>query len=379
MKKLHAVLLTLGVAFFAYLLWTVGVRELWRELALLGWGLIPLMLGEGVAEMIHAVGWRHCLSGPYRSLPWTTLFGIRMAGYAINYLTPTAALGGEFTKAALLASHHRGAGAASGVLIGKLCFALAHLLFVVLGAGLILRRVPLPRTLWLAMLVSGGLVASGIVTFLLLQKHGKLGALVRWLAARKLGGRPLEKAARDLTAVDDAMERFYRERPWDLALAIGCHLVGFSVGIAQTWLFCRLLHQEASWSVAAGAWFLGMWFDLLTFAVPLNLGTLEGTRIIAFKAIGYSALTGMTYGIALRVAQLFWAGFGLVTHALLASRGPALRTADAAMGSLEPSPVREATGMASLKPDAARSQVGAGRGAKDPFSSAAGAADSFSP
>jgi glycosyltransferase 2 family protein len=379
MKKLHAVLLALGVAFFAYLLWTVGVQELWRELALLGWGLIPLMLGEGVAEMIHAVGWRHCLNGPYRSLPWRTLFGIRMAGYAINYLTPTAALGGEVTKAALLASHHRGAGAASGVLIGKLCFALAHLLFVILGAGLILWRVPLPGTLWLAMLVSGGLVASGIVTFLLLQKHGKLGALVRWLAARKLGGRPLEKAARDLTAVDDAMERFYRERPWDLALAIGCHLVGFSVGIAQTWLFCRLLHQEASWSVAAGAWFLGMWFDLLTFAVPLNLGTLEGTRIIAFKAIGYSALTGMTYGIALRLAQLFWAGFGLVTHAMLASRLTALNNALAATNRLEPSPVRAIREAAPRKADTVRAQTDARRAATAPFTSPAGAEDGLSP
>ena len=29
----------------------------------------------------------------------------------------------------------------------------------------------------------------------------------------------------------------------------------------------------------------------------------------------------MTYGVALRFAQLFWAGFGLVNYAVLASRG----------------------------------------------------------
>jgi len=42
-------LLILGFGFFAYLLCTVGVRELGRELALLGWGLVPLMFGEGAA------------------------------------------------------------------------------------------------------------------------------------------------------------------------------------------------------------------------------------------------------------------------------------------------------------------------------------------
>src|SRR5215467_7182124 len=108
MKKFHTILLILGVGLLVCLLWKIGVGELWRELGLLGWGLVPLMLGEGVAEMIHTLGWRHCLSGPLRSISWAKLFRIRMAGYAINYLTPTAALGGELTKGVLLAAHHPG-------------------------------------------------------------------------------------------------------------------------------------------------------------------------------------------------------------------------------------------------------------------------------
>lgn len=331
MKKFHTILLVLGVAFLAYLVWKVGVRELWQELGLLGWGLIPIVLGEGVAEMIHTVGWRYCLSGPLRSLPWFTLFRIRMAGYAINYLTPTAALGGEVTKAALLSSRHSGPEAASGVLIGKVTFALAHLIFVIVGAAILIWRLNMPKTLWVPMLVGGGLMTAGIIAFLLLQKYGKLGAIVRWLAARKSAHRTLQKAAAELTSVDEAMKRFYREQPKDLPLAIGWYLVGYSVGIAQTWLFFSLLHHNASWTVAAGAWFIGMWFDLLTFAIPMNLGTLEGTRILALKALGYTALMGMTYGIAFRLAQLFWAGFGLVSYVPLASHAPVRKTAGSPM------------------------------------------------
>jgi hypothetical protein len=170
------------------------------------------------------------------------------------------------------------------------------------------------------MLACGGLLATGILTFMFLQHHGKLGAIVRWLAARYPQAHSLRRAADHVTDVDETIMRFYHERPTDLALAIMWHLAGFSIGIAQTWLFFRLLHQDASWSVAAGTWFLGMWFDLLTFAVPFNLGTLEGTRIIALQAIGYTALMGMTYGFALRLALLFWSCFGLVNHALLTSR-----------------------------------------------------------
>jgi hypothetical protein len=322
MKKFHAILLVLGVTLFAYLLRNVGAAELWRELGVLGWGLVPLILGEGVAEMVHTVGWRYCLSGPLRSLPWTTLFRIRMAGYAINYLTPTAALGGEVTKGVLLAQHHRGPEATSGVLIGKLCFALAHLVFVAIGALFVLSGLPLPRPLWFAMLACGTILATGMTTFLLLQKHGKLGAVIRWLAARKPAHQTLNGLARNVTAVDQTMMRFYRERPLDLTLAIVWHLAGYSIGIVQTFLFFRFLHYDAGLAVAAGAWFLGMWFDLLTFAVPLNLGTLEGTRVVGLQALGYSALTGMTYGFALRLAQIFWACFGLASYALLSSRAP---------------------------------------------------------
>jgi len=317
MRKLNTLLLILGAAFLAYLVWKTGLPELWRELGSLGWGLVPFILSEGAAEFIHVAGWRYCLSEPHRSLSMVHLFNIRMAGYAINYLTPTAAIGGEVTKAALLASNSRGPAAVTGVLIGKLCFAFAHLLFVVIGSIITLWRLNLPRNLWLGMSISGGLVAAGMITFLLLQKYGQLGVLMRWLVAHKVGGAVLKKAAQDISDVDEALKLFYRERPFDLIRAVAWHQVGYSLGIVQTWLFFNLLHQDVSWAVAAGLWFLGMWFDLLTFAVPMNLGTLEGTRIVALRAIGYSSLMGMTYGVALRLAQLVWSVYGLVVYGFL--------------------------------------------------------------
>ena len=328
MKKLNVILLILGVVFLGWLIHKIGLRELSLELTSLGWGLVPFILGEGIAEMIHTIGWRHCLSGPNRTLSWIQLFRIRMAGYAINYLTPTGALGGEVTRVALLASNQRGPEAVSGVLIGKLCFAMAHLIFVAAGGLFIVWRMELPRALWAAMLLSGALVGGGIVTFLLIQKHGKLGSLIRWLAARRIGGRALQKAAAQMTEVDQALRVYYRERPADLRKAVCWHLVGYSVGIFQTWLFFSLLNGNASFSAAAATWFLGMWFDLLTFAIPMNVGALEGSRIVALNAVGYTALMGMTYGIALRLAQLFWAGFGLVNYGLMTSSpGQAAATA----------------------------------------------------
>jgi uncharacterized protein (TIRG00374 family) len=320
MKKLHTVLLLLGVFFLAWLVWKIGFEEILRELNSLGWGVIPLILSEGLAEFIHTVGWRRCLSGPLQSLPLLRLFRIRMAGYAINNVTPTAAIGGEVTKAALLASNHRGPEAISGVLIEKSCFAFAHLLFVVFGSTMVLWHIKLPRALFVAMIISTILMATGIITFFLLQKNGRMGVIVRWLAARRIGGEPIRKAAENVTEVDEALKKFYRERPWDLALTIAWHIVGFTIGIFQAWLFFRLMDQHTSLTIAAGVWFIGMWFDLISFAVPMNIGALEGSRVLTLKAIGYTPLVGMTYGVVLRLAWLFWIAFGLINYALLAAQ-----------------------------------------------------------
>jgi uncharacterized protein (TIRG00374 family) len=319
MKRLHALLLALGTLFLAWMVFRIGPRELWHQFTLLGWGLVPLILLEGVADLFHALGWRHCLQGSHRSLSLFRIFQIRMAGFALNYLTPTASFGGEVAKAALLASRDRSAEAVSAVLVGKLCFGFAHLLFVVLGAGLILWQIELPFALWEAMLVSSVLLAAGMGTFFWLQQHGKVGGLVRWLVARKLGGKTLQRLAQGISKVDDSLKVFHRERRWDLTRAVGWHLIGYSVGIVQAWVFFRRVAPDASLLTAAGVFLLGMWFDLILFAVPTNVGVLEWSRVLTLRAVGGKAMTGLTYGLAIRLAQLFWAGFGLASYAWLAS------------------------------------------------------------
>ncbi|HEY1790361.1 MAG TPA: lysylphosphatidylglycerol synthase transmembrane domain-containing protein [Verrucomicrobiae bacterium] len=316
MKKIHALLLALGLIFLGCLVWKIGPTRLWSEFASLGWGLAVFIGFEFLAEGLHTKGWSYCLDGRYRRMSWFQLFRIRLAGNAINYLTPTAAMGGEVTKAALLSSNHKSPEAISGVLIGRLSTGVAHASFVACGSIVVMCDAHLPRPVWAAMFASGGCVIAGMLVFLLLQKYGKLGVFVRWLAARPFAGRFLQKLAREISSVDESLKAFYRERPGDLAPSVAWQWLGHSTGLLQTWWFLTLLHHPFSPETIATVWVLGMWFDLLTFAVPLNMGTLEGSRIVAFKAAGLGVLGGMTYGLALRLAQLSVACFGLISYAL---------------------------------------------------------------
>lgn len=319
MKKFHTICVLLGFALLAFLIRQIGFRELWEQLVLLGWGLVPLILIEIVADLFHTLGWRHCLPGPLRSLSFCRLFRIRMAGYSINYLTPTATLGGEVTKGALLSMSHTSAGAFAGVIIGKLAYTIAQLLFVSLGTMVTLWGVSLPPVVWPAMIVSSALLAAGVLGFLLVQRCGKLGTVLRWLSARKRGGRYLVKVAEKATEVDDELRLFHTSQPLELPIAILCHIAGMACGIVQAWYFLTVLTDRASLHSAAGIWFLGGWFDVMTFAVPLGIGIQEATRVLALKAVGFDAVMGLAYGVTLRLEQILRAGLGLVFYATLMS------------------------------------------------------------
>jgi len=317
MKTFHNACILCGTILLLIIVWKTGLSDLWSKLAFLGWGLVPLILIEGVADIFHTIGWRYCLSDVHQAMPFERLFRIRMAGYSVNYLTPAATLGGEVTKGTLLSKDRRGIEAATGVIIGKLSFALSQLLFVSCGSLIVLWQVSLPDGFWPAMLIGSALLGSGISGFLLIQKYGKLGVFVRWLSARKIVGQRLEKLAGHITRIDDDLKCFYQRRPWDLPISVFWHCIGFGCGLIQTWLFLIFFQTDASFIIASGIWLLGSWFDLLTFAVPLGIGVQEGTRIIAFNAVGYSSLMGLTYGVMLRLEQIFWACTGMLCYASL--------------------------------------------------------------
>jgi hypothetical protein len=151
-----------------------------------------------------------------------------------------------------------------------------------------------------------------------MQKYGKLGAFLRWFVNRRLGGRRVKKLALHITGVDEKLQLFYQSRRADLLLSVFWHIAGMACGILQCYYFLLVLTDHASLSVAAGLWFLGTWFSLLSFALPIDLGVMEATRVIAFVVFGLQSSLGLAYGVTLRLEQLFWAGVGLLIYAMLA-------------------------------------------------------------
>jgi hypothetical protein len=177
-----------------------------------------------------------------------------------------------------------------------------------IGGGTVLLHAHLAPAAVAPMLFAAGALACGIVFFLRLQRRGKVGAFVRRLAG---GRRRWQTFAEQAAVMDDTLRTFYRDRKADFIRVMAWHMAGFAMGIAQVAWFLAQVDRHAGLAAIAGIWTLGLWFDLLAFAVPMGLGTLEGSRILAFAAFGFRALDGLAFGIALRIGQTLLAVAGL--------------------------------------------------------------------
>ncbi len=317
MKKFHLIAIASGVILLAVLIYKIGPLAIWQRMVMLGWGFLLLVLLDGVTEVFHTIGWRCCLLGVHRSLSFAKVFAIRLAGSSINHLTPTAGFGGEVAKGVLLSTNRTGADAASAVIIDKLSQALGQIVFVV-GSGIIISgRVALSGGLWAALIAGTALLTCGIIGFFVVQKYGKLGAVVRWAVAHRIGGAGLRTAALHATDVDQRLRAYYRLRPYDMPLSVMWHVAALTWSILPAYYFLAFVTGGASMPLATAIVCLGIWFNLVTFALPVDFGVQETTRRDRLHVLGFNSAAGLTYGITLRLEQLVWAGAGLAVYVVL--------------------------------------------------------------
>ena len=114
-----------GLGLIALLLWRIGLDEVTKHIVRIGW-LAPLVLfPQALVALFDAKGWDYTfsLSGSQRSFSLLRLSLIRLAGEAVNNLTPTANVGGEGWRfgpgtAAFQNTVHRSSSSGGGGCVG---------------------------------------------------------------------------------------------------------------------------------------------------------------------------------------------------------------------------------------------------------------------
>jgi hypothetical protein len=319
MRRLHLAFLLLGGALFAWLVASVGFEALWRDAAQLGWAVAAIVAVEGIADFLHTCAWRRCFRRDLRPRV-LRLWWPHLAGAAINYVTPTATLGGEVVRGTLVPRDVPPAEVTASLAINKLSAALGDACIGLAGVGVLLFHAPFSPEWTIAVGGGAGLFAVGLVLFTVLQRRGRLAGLLgrRPGLARLLGGERAARIFRVAEDIDSRIAAFHAGSGGEFARSVLLHLAGGGgIGALQLFIFLRMVGAPSDLGTVVSILVVARAIDLVSFFVPARLGAQEGGRMLAMSLVGVDTSLGLLFSLVLRLEQVTWTGIGFGAYAAL--------------------------------------------------------------
>lgn len=297
-----------GIATFLFLLWRFDPARVLGQLVAFGWGFLALMPYAILDHVLNAWGWK--LAFPPESAggaPFWDLVRVRIAGDGVNYLTPSANIGGEFVRPGMMRSALPGDVKITSVLVAKVTQSVGQAFFIISGIGYLVHANLFdfdgPKA------TAGAFGIGGILFGLVLG----VGLLVieppEWFVRR------FPKAVEASTGVRALLKSYLKTHPVRMLGSIAMFMLGYAWGAGEVWIICRFLGLDIGVETAFSVEFLSNLIDALAFWVPAKLGTQEGGKTAIFAALGLPPELGFTLGLVRHVREVSWAGLGLFLYA----------------------------------------------------------------
>ena len=327
MRRVETLILVLALGFYVWFLRRFGLTELISYLRLAGWGLALTVALESVARVANTLGWRATIIDYPSNLNFGELFAARISGEAIDYVTPSAQLGGQFVMALMVRRKLAMAAGLASVVVAALAEAIGQIGFI--SSALITALPVEARTHHLFWPIVGGMViALGLtVVFFAVQLKQPFSTL--WKIAAKfevthLAHPEIQEAAAEADAL---LINFYACHRRRLVLSCACYLLAWSMGPVEIWILLALLHQTATVVTVLSVEALGLLIERATFLIPAKLVSQEGGKALILSVLGYPAEIGFAVGFLRRIKEMIWVLIGLVImtmHRALSERAIAI-------------------------------------------------------
>ncbi len=318
-KLYKALFLIIGVVTLGFMIHSLGIDIIWHNILKTGFWFFPIIGIWLVIYILNAFAFKAIIQEPglpHSYLPFLTILRITISGYAINYVTPFVALGGEPYRVMELKKVLGTNKATSSVLLYGLMHMFSHVIFWLLSIVLIIAYLPLDNmmltgcvcafaagialTYWFLRVYKKGVTIS---TFLLLQR---IPFIRRWAApfaaAKADSLREIDEQVRILYA--DRKASFYKSLILEIAARVVTCLEIYFIAVAiglQMSFFDSLIVSSAS-----------SLFANLIFFLPMQLGAREGGLALALKSVGLPASAGIFVGLITRIRELVWIAIGLL-------------------------------------------------------------------
>ena len=334
LRSLRLLLPGVGLLLLGYLIGKLGLSQILHNIGLIKWWFPAILLVAFTWHITNSIAWCFAFQPDAFRPPLRTLFMAKLAGEAVNQLTPLANIGGEPLKAYLLKNQVPASRGLASVIVNKTAQVVTGLGFTALGLGLVIlywdlpQAIPLPIQVGLTTLVVGG---GGLIWLLYRKQKHMFSSLLELLRRVGLNMDFIESRMAKAVRIDSSIGMFYRDHKGQFFLVLGFHAAGWILGVCETFLVLRALGAGIDFEVAFLIASLTVIINSLFFFMPSNIGVLEGGQVFLFLTLGLDPAIGLSLGIVKRMRKIFWISIGwlFLTHlSRAASRGrPDLQSA----------------------------------------------------
>jgi len=310
----------LGVLALAYMIYATGINTIGENIRKTGWWFAPVLGIWLVVYVINTLAWHVILREKNASrehrFSFLHLLRITISGYAINYITPVIALGGEPYRILELQDTIGGKRATSGVLAYSMMHILSHVVFWMASVILILILLrPAPFIMGGSILI---FVVFGGMLFLIFRGYRK-GLIVKLF--RILGKIPLIKqpvarfTENKLSAfreIDQHIVSLYTQRRVTFYMALGLELLARIISCFELFFIGQAIGMNLSLINSIVLYAGSTLFANILFFSPMQLGTREGGLAVTLRAMGFAVQSGIYIGLVMRIRELVWIGVGVL-------------------------------------------------------------------
>lgn len=319
MKVFRFLLPGLGLLLLGYLIGSLGLAAIVHNLAVMRWTFLHVILLALGWHLTNSLAWSFAFpAGGHRPrLP--ALFMAKLAGEAVNQLTPLANLGGEPLKAFLLRGRSPLSRGLASVVVNKAAQVFTGLLFTAVGLSMVLLYWEVPLALPAPVRAGLALLAAGAVLlpWLGYRSHRRMfSSLIGLARGCGLGLGALERLRSRAAGIDRDISRFFRRSRGRFGLVLLFHACGWLLGACETFVILRALGAGIDFEIAFLIASLTVLINGLFFFMPSNIGVLEGGQVFLFLTLGLDPAMGLSLGIVKRMRKLLWISVGwlCLTH-----------------------------------------------------------------
>lgn len=325
LKVAGAVLTALGVALFAYFIYSVGFDDLIGGISrfgVVGFAIILLIFFLRMAT--RASAWSLSVYEPYKLSFRDTLPAV-VIGEAMSSLIPLGILVSGTSKA--LAVRHRVplVVGLSSVATENLFYSLLTSIFLIAGSVTILRSFTLDESWVLAIDIAIGLIIAVLIfLFLLVIRQWHIASeLCEKLYQRGFARGILENGRLEVRLFENMIFGFYRRYP-ERFLPI-CLLEGLyhGLGVIEVWyILSRLSDTVPGFLTAFSLETVSRLITIVFKLIPMAIGVDEAGAQFIGETVALAAGVGVTVTVIRKGRTLFWTAIGLL---LILKRGLSFR------------------------------------------------------